>query len=130
MALVSRAECGTQMAPKAESYVNCGKPDPSRPEHFKLQIAKLRRMQFGRKSEKLDHQTEQLERQLEDLQADEAEAAREMPEANQAPRKKSVRRPVPDHFEDRYISFTETTRVSLGQAIKPRLTGFSLHPLN
>lgn len=25
-------------------------------EHLKLQIAKLRRMQFGRKSEKLDHQ--------------------------------------------------------------------------
>ncbi|WP_426075140.1 transposase domain-containing protein, partial [Janthinobacterium sp. DSP2-3-3] len=37
-------------------------------EHLKLQIAKLRRMQFGRKSEKLDHQIEQLELQLEDLQ--------------------------------------------------------------
>ena len=43
-------------------------------EHLKLTIAKLRRMQFGRKSEKLDHQIEQLELQLEDLQADEAEA--------------------------------------------------------
>ncbi len=51
-------------------------------EHLKLQIAKLRRMQFGRKSEKLDHQIEQLELQLEDLQADEAEAAREMPAAD------------------------------------------------
>ena len=40
-------------------------------EHLKLWIAKLRRMQFGRKSEKLDHQIEQLELQLEDLQADE-----------------------------------------------------------
>lgn len=46
-------------------------------EHLKLQIAKLRRMQFGRKSKKLDHQIEELE--LEGLQADEAEAAREMP---------------------------------------------------
>jgi transposase len=55
-------------------------------------------MQFGRKSEKLDHQTEQLELQLEDLQADEAEAAREMPAADQALRKKSVRRPLPDHL--------------------------------
>ena len=44
-------------------------------EHLKLQIAKLRRMQFGRKSEKLDHQIEQLELQLEDLQTDEGEAA-------------------------------------------------------
>jgi hypothetical protein len=34
---------------------------------------------FGRKSEKLDHHIEQLELQLEDPQADEAEAAREMP---------------------------------------------------
>jgi len=48
-------------------------------EHLKLQIAKLRRMQFGRKSEKLDRQIEQLEMQLEDLQADEGEAEREMP---------------------------------------------------
>src|SRR5882762_7095392 len=30
-------------------------------EHLKLLIAKLRRMQFGRKSEKLDRQIEQLE---------------------------------------------------------------------
>ena len=30
-------------------------------EHLKLTIAKLRRMQFGRKSEKLDRQIEQLE---------------------------------------------------------------------
>ena len=67
-------------------------------EHLKLQIAKLRRMQFGRKSEKLDHQIEQLELQLEDLQADEGEAAREMPAADQAPRKKSVRRPLPGHL--------------------------------
>ncbi len=67
-------------------------------EHLKLQLAKLRRMQFGRKSEKLDHQIEQLELQLEDLQADEAEAAREMPAVDQAPRKKSVRRPLPAHL--------------------------------
>jgi DNA repair exonuclease SbcCD ATPase subunit len=67
-------------------------------EHLKLQIAKLRRMQFGRKSEKLDHQIEQLELQLEDQQADEADAAREMPAADQAPRKKSVRRPLHEHL--------------------------------
>lgn len=30
-------------------------------EHLKLVLAKLRRMQFGRKSEKLDQQIEQLE---------------------------------------------------------------------
>jgi transposase len=67
-------------------------------EHLKLQIAKLRRMQFGRKSEKLDHQIEQLELQLEDLQADDGEAAREMPPADRAPRNKSVRKPLPEHL--------------------------------
>lgn len=67
-------------------------------EHLKLTIAKLRRMQFGRKSEKLDHQIEQLELQLEDLQADEAEAEVDMPKADRAPRRKSVRRALPDHL--------------------------------
>jgi transposase len=37
-------------------------------EHLKLLIAKLQRMQFGRKSEKLERQIEQLELRLEDLQ--------------------------------------------------------------
>ncbi len=45
-------------------------------------IAKLRRLQFGRKSDRLDHQFEQLELQLEVLQADEGEAGREMPAAD------------------------------------------------
>jgi transposase len=67
-------------------------------EHLKLQIARLRRMQFGRKSEKLDHQIEQLELQLEDLQADDAEAEREMPAADPAPRQRAPRKPLPDHL--------------------------------
>ncbi|MES2127311.1 MAG: IS66 family transposase [Pseudomonadota bacterium] len=67
-------------------------------EHLKLMIAKLRRMQFGRKSEKLDHQIEQLELQLEDLQASEAEAEREMPPTDRAPRAKPARKPLPDHL--------------------------------
>ena len=66
--------------------------------HLKLQIARLRRMQFGRKSEKLDHQIEQLELQLEDLQADDAEAEREMPAADPAPRQRAPRKPLPDHL--------------------------------
>jgi hypothetical protein len=42
-------------------------------EHLKLLIAKLRQMQFGRKSEKLDRQIEQLELRLDELQATHAE---------------------------------------------------------
>jgi len=90
-------------------------------EHLKLQIAKLRRMQFGRKSEKLDHQIEQLELQLEDLQADEAEAAREMPAADQAPRKKSVRRPLPDHLprDEKVYAPQANTCPACGGGLRP-----------
>src|SRR5712664_3152259 len=42
-------------------------------EHLKLLIAKLRRMQFGRSSEKLDRQIDQLELRLEELQTSQAE---------------------------------------------------------
>jgi transposase len=90
-------------------------------EHLKLQIAKLRRMQFGRKSEKLDHQIEQLELQLEDLQADEAEAAREMPAADQAPRKKSVRRPLPEHLprDEKVYAPTADACPACGGGLRP-----------
>ena len=43
--------------------------------HLKLLIAKLRRMQFGRKSEKVTQQIEQLELRLEELQATPSENA-------------------------------------------------------
>ena len=41
-------------------------------EHLKLLIAKLRRMQFGRSSEKIHHQIEQLELRLGELEASRA----------------------------------------------------------
>jgi transposase len=69
-------------------------------EHRKLTIAKLRRMQFGRKSEKLDRQIEQLELRLEDLQADEgAAAAAAAPKKARAHREAPVREPLPAHLE-------------------------------
>ena len=49
-------------------------------EQLKLLIAKLRRMQFGRSSEKLDRQIEQLELRLEALQQNDAETVAAMPE--------------------------------------------------
>ena len=72
-------------------------------EHLKLLIAKLRRMQFGRKSEKLDRQIEQLELRLDELQATQAEntAASHTP-AGVAPvatvAVKPTRRPLPEHL--------------------------------
>ena len=69
-------------------------------EQLKLLIAKLRRMQFGRSSEKLDRQIEQLELQLEALQVNEAEIVAAMPEkvASVKPVARSVRQPLPAHL--------------------------------
>jgi len=74
-------------------------------EHLKLLLAKLQRMQFGRKSEKLARQIEQLELRLEDLQSKPAESAllAESPCATPASPLpiavvKPARRPLPEHL--------------------------------
>jgi transposase len=74
-------------------------------EHLQLLIAKLQRMQFGRKSEKLARQIEQLELRLEDLQSKPAESAllAESPCATPASplpiaAVKPARRPLPEHL--------------------------------
>jgi transposase len=71
-------------------------------EKLKLQIAKLRRMQFGRSSERVTRQIEQLELQLEELESGEAEdIAKADAEARPAPtrdRKKPKRKPLPEHL--------------------------------
>ncbi|POR55084.1 transposase [Paraburkholderia eburnea] len=69
-------------------------------EHLKLTIAKLRRMQFGRQSEKLDRQIEQLELRLDGLQADEGATDMATPAVACRPRRAgSGRKPLPDHLE-------------------------------
>ena len=71
-------------------------------EHLKLLLAKLRRMQFGRKSEKLERQIEQLELKLEEL-----ESAKDSPRSEFVPAfsaqpsrltapAKPARQPLPD----------------------------------
>jgi transposase len=71
-------------------------------EQYKAQLAQLRRMQFGRSSEKLDARIAQLELMLEDLE--EGEAARPAPAAQRVSdqlrreRRQPVRRPLPDHL--------------------------------
>jgi len=72
-------------------------------EHLKLLIAKLRRMQFGRKSEKLDRQIEQLELRLDELQATQAENTAASPTpAGVAPvasvAAKPARKPLPEYL--------------------------------
>ena len=71
-------------------------------EKLKFQIAKLRRMQFGRSSERITRQIEQLELRLEELETGEAEdsakgVADDQPEP---PRQRATpkRKPLPDHL--------------------------------
>src|SRR5277367_1197477 len=71
-------------------------------EKLKFQIAKLRRMQFGRSSERITRQIEQLELQLEELETGEAEdiakaAAEDRPKPMRQ-RVKPKRKPLPDHL--------------------------------
>ena len=69
-------------------------------EQLKLLIAKLQRMQFGRKSEKLERQIEQLQLRLEELEMNQAEQDATQPratETSQQPARPS-RQPLPEHL--------------------------------
>ncbi len=73
-------------------------------EHLQLLLAKLHRMQFGRKSEKLQRQIEQLELRLEELESNRSEkepnAAEAAPVAGSSTpaAAKPTRRALPDHL--------------------------------
>jgi hypothetical protein len=68
-------------------------------EKLKVQIARLRRMQFGRSSEKLGLEIEQLELRLEELEMAEVLALGvEAPGAAASSRPKPTRRPLPEHL--------------------------------
>ena len=74
-------------------------------EQLKLLIAKLRRMQFGRKSEKLDRQIEQLELKLEELESaktakvsESASPSSAQPSSTPSAAAKPARQPLPGHL--------------------------------
>lgn len=71
-------------------------------EHLKLVIAKLRRMQFGQSSEKIDETVGSLEFSLEELEVLRAESAPytapETPAGADKPAKRPARKPLPDHL--------------------------------
>jgi transposase len=92
-------------------------------EQLKLLIAKLRRMQFGRKSEKLERQIEQLELRLDELEAARAERsvvshtpAVSAPQAET----KRTRQPLPAHLprETRQILPNQEACPDCGGALK------------
>jgi len=63
-------------------------------EHLKLQLARLRRMKFGRSSEALDEKIAQLELSLEELEANAAAEPQE-PTPSAEPANKPVRKALP-----------------------------------
>jgi transposase len=73
-------------------------------EHLKLLLVKLHRMQFGRKSEKLQRQIEQLELRLEELESNRSEKEPEAPKpapvisASTSAAAKPARRALPAHL--------------------------------
>ena len=66
-------------------------------EHLKLVIAKLRRMMFGTKSEKVTREIEQLELKLEELETRQAEHAAATT-SDTPVKNKPTRRPLPEHL--------------------------------
>jgi transposase len=92
-------------------------------EHLKLLLVKLHRMQFGRKSEKLQRQIEQLELRLEELEANRSEKELNPPEPTSLlpcatpTAAKPARRALPDHLP------RETRRHEPKETVCPQCQG-------
>jgi transposase len=70
-------------------------------EHLRLQLKALKRSQFGRSSEKLDAEIDQLELRLEDLEENEAERIASVTTKTVGEHQRravAVRKPLPDHL--------------------------------
>lgn len=92
-------------------------------EQLKLEILKLRRLQFGHKSEKRERQIEQLELWVEELEAADAQLACALPEQQKpssTPRAPKSRREFPAHLprETTTIAPRETQCPSCGDELK------------
>ena len=88
--------------------------------HFKLQIAVLRRAQYGQRSERLERHLAQLELRLEELQSAQAEAMAGPGSSKQTPPKRPARRPLPAHLprETQIVAPAETICPACGGALK------------
>jgi transposase len=73
-------------------------------EHLNLIIAKLKRLQFGRRSEKLDREIEQLELRLEELQVSAVPVVPQRVE--KSPAQTPLRQPLPEHLPRMRVDHT------------------------
>ena len=95
-------------------------------EKLRIELARLKRMQFGRSSEQLDQQIAQLELSLEELEASEAQIADPdlvaPTRAGTAPqqRVRPVRRPLPEHLPRETVVHATACRCSAcGGELRP-----------
>ena len=104
-----RADAAEQRAAKVEAELANARARESATEaliaHYKLQIAKLKREQYGTSAERTRRLLEQMEFELEDLEADAAEddlvaeaAAVKTTSVTAFERKRPVRKPFPEHL--------------------------------
>ena len=85
-------------------------------ERLKLELARLRRMQFARSSEKLSERIEQLELIVEEF---EASAAQKVTAAPRTPARKPVRKPLPAHLpRESVIHAPEATCAQCGTTMQ------------
>jgi transposase len=97
-------------------------------ESLKLLILKLKRMQFGPRSEKFSREIEQLELQLEDLESNQAAAEPQPVQTaaatlNEKGRRKPARRPLPAHLPRETETITPKQEACPGCGGKLRLLG-------
>jgi transposase len=108
-ALKALLATATQRADEAEAQLANARAQESATEaviaHLKLQIAKLKREQYGASAERTRRLLDQMELQLEDLEADAAEddlaaevAAEKTATVTAFERKRPVRKPFPEHL--------------------------------
>lgn len=106
---IQKAEAAEQRAVRVEAELANAKARESATEaliaHLKLQIAKLRREQYGASAERTRRLLDQMELQLEDLEGDAAEddlvaedAAAKTATVTAFERRKPARKPFPEHL--------------------------------
>lgn len=91
-------------------------------EKMRIQLARLKRLQFGRSSEQLDQQIAQLELSLEELEANEAQLATPAlpPVAPPPAHLRPVRRPLPEHLPRETVVHATACRCSAcGGELRP-----------
>lgn len=106
---IQKAEAAEQRAVRVEAELANAKARESATEaliaHLKLQIARLRREQYGASAERTRRLLDQMELQLEDLEGDAAEddlvaedAATKTATVTAFERRKPARKPFPEHL--------------------------------